>query len=401
MVADVSAELYAINKSAARAAVRRRVGHPARHRPRHLPLRHLEQLRTGRPRAQASAPAACITCSASRKPIAPASAAGPSRPNSTSRPGRAWRADVDQGLRVRHRHRPQAPLQLVSISPRSSARSSSTATGLCITKLDVLDGLEELPRLATCSTAGASTCSRWVRRRSCAASRSRDPERLEWHHVWRAELGRPSRRRRAPHCTASRRSARSRSTSFRPVPSATKPSSAAIPLAPGASVAPGCTCGRASPGAMHPAIPARRPDLRLEPFLHGANLRRLGNVAPSGSVREFRAVFRATRADPRPAPAWRTFLSRDDGTKRKKPPGFPEGRTELHAPQRCTRNLVHQFRHLGREAHNSKGLSAKVFLHHRGSTCRRGSEGLPVTSRCRIDPAQHAVFPTDARSRPR
>ncbi len=94
--------------------VRRRAGHAARHRPRHLPVRHLEQLR-GRQRRRRRgrrARTCCTTSSASPRPTPRAWAAARSRPNSTGHPGHRGPPPVVRGPGARHRDRPSAPLRL-------------------------------------------------------------------------------------------------------------------------------------------------------------------------------------------------------------------------------------------------------------------------------------------------
>jgi adenylosuccinate synthase len=163
-------------------AVRRRAGHAARHRPRHLSLRHLEQLR-GRPgRGRLGRrPGRCTTCSASPRPTARASAAGPSRPSSTSRPRAPGYQMSTKGREfgtVTGRKRRCGWLDLAALKrsiiingvtgpvhhqarrARRSVRSSSCAP-------------------ATCSTASASTCCRWAPKRSCAASPAAARDYLE------------------------------------------------------------------------------------------------------------------------------------------------------------------------------------------------------------------------------
>ena len=130
MIADVPRALYDAQPRGQEPAVRRRAGHAARHRPRHLSVRHLEQLRRrqrrGR-RRRRPAPC-CTTCSASPRPTPRASAAGRSRPSSIDDVGEHLRAARP---RVRRRHRPAAALRLVRRRGAASARSRSTASRAC------------------------------------------------------------------------------------------------------------------------------------------------------------------------------------------------------------------------------------------------------------------------------
>ena len=95
--------------------LRRRAGHAARHRPRHLSVRHLEQLRRrqrGR-RRRRRARTCCTTSSASPRPTPRGSAAARSRPSCRS----TSRASIGHHLSTRrpgarHRHRPGAALRL-------------------------------------------------------------------------------------------------------------------------------------------------------------------------------------------------------------------------------------------------------------------------------------------------
>ena len=124
--------------------VRGRAGRAARHRPRHLSLRHLLQHAwPGRPRpAPASARARSATCSASPRPTPPASASGPFPTELNDEIGQQPRRARP---RVRHRHRAAAPLRLVRRGAGAPDRArSSGINGIALTKLDVLDGFDEL-----------------------------------------------------------------------------------------------------------------------------------------------------------------------------------------------------------------------------------------------------------------
>ena len=72
--------------------VRGRAGHHARHRPRHLSVRHLVQHGggAGHDRHRAWATARSATCWASPRPTPRASATAPSRPSCTTRSARGW-----------------------------------------------------------------------------------------------------------------------------------------------------------------------------------------------------------------------------------------------------------------------------------------------------------------------
>ena len=119
MVADVAA-LSARGAGARRvAAVRGRAGRAARHRSRHVSVRHQLELHRGRGRdGQRHRPAACsITCSASSRRTRRASAPVRFPPSSPTTTG-AMLAQARQ--RVRLRHRTPAPLRL-DRHPRAAA----------------------------------------------------------------------------------------------------------------------------------------------------------------------------------------------------------------------------------------------------------------------------------------
>lgn len=106
-------------------------------------------------------------------------------------------------------------------------------TGLCITKLDVLDGLSEL-KICTGYRLGGKVIDLLPMGSDDVAGcepRTRDPARLERIDGRRDVARERCRRRRVPISRASRRYARFRSISYRPDPSAAKRSCVVIPSA--------------------------------------------------------------------------------------------------------------------------------------------------------------------------
>ena len=177
MMADVARELNDAHQRRRQPAVRRRAGHAARRRPRHLSVRHLEQLR-GRQRRRrlGRRPGHAALHPRHHQGLhARASAAARSRPSCD------WATPGTVGYHLSHRrrrsaarHRPRPPLRLVrrgaaqALGPgqrpvgpvhhqarraRRPARSSRSAS-------------------ATSSTASAPTSCRWAPTRSSAACRS-------------------------------------------------------------------------------------------------------------------------------------------------------------------------------------------------------------------------------------
>ena len=135
--------LYEAQSRGREPAVRGRAGHAARHRPRHLPVRHLEQLRRRRGRGGGG-----------RRP---ADAALRARHHQGVHDARRLRAVPDRARRRRRRaararaatssaRPPAGRAAAAGSTPRRSKRSIQIngVSGLCVTKLDVLDGMDEL-----------------------------------------------------------------------------------------------------------------------------------------------------------------------------------------------------------------------------------------------------------------
>ena len=143
MVADVAALLQEARARGRVAAVRRRAGRAARHRPRHLSVRHVVEL----PRRRRGA----------GRGRRPAVARLRARHHQGVHDARRHRPVPD---RAHRRHRRAASRSAATSSARSPAGRAAAAgstspaltrslqlngvTGLCITKLDVLDGLREI-----------------------------------------------------------------------------------------------------------------------------------------------------------------------------------------------------------------------------------------------------------------
>ena len=150
-------------RPAARAAPRRqahpvrgRAGFAAGHRPRHLSLRHLVQ-HHGRRRAApapASAPATSTTCWASPRPMRRASAAVRSRPNSTTSWAQEIRKRGDEFGATTGRPRRCGWIDLVALK---RAVMINGISGLCVTKLDVLDGLPTIKMAISYQYRGKKT----------------------------------------------------------------------------------------------------------------------------------------------------------------------------------------------------------------------------------------------------
>ena len=133
--------------------VRGRAGHAARHRPRHLSVRHLEQLRRRQRRGRLGrrARTSCTTSSASPRPTPRASAAGRSRPSCRSTSPARSATTCRPSARSAARSPAGRAAAAGSMRRRSSARSSSTASRACASPS------------STCSTA-------WPRSRSASAT---------------------------------------------------------------------------------------------------------------------------------------------------------------------------------------------------------------------------------------
>ena len=123
--------------------VRGRAGRAARRRPRHLSLRHLVEHRRRRRRrpAPASGRAPSATCSASPRPTRRASAAGRSRPNSTTRSAaRIGQRGAEFGTNT---GRPRRCGWFDAVLTRQTVKTSGI-DGVALTKLDMLDGFETI-----------------------------------------------------------------------------------------------------------------------------------------------------------------------------------------------------------------------------------------------------------------
>ena len=139
------------------------------------------------------------------------------------------RASLARRPRIRRGHRSQAPLRLVRRGRAAPLHHHSSVSGLCLTKLDVLDGLDSLQ---ICVGYGSTARSSKIRR--CLPTRSRSASRST--KKCRAGRNRPSaslrmtrcRRMRAPISSACRSSPACRSTSSRPARTASRRSCCGI-----------------------------------------------------------------------------------------------------------------------------------------------------------------------------
>ncbi len=120
-----------------------RTGHPARHRPWHLSLCHVVQtrLQDRPPQAPDSGRRPSAMCSASPRPIRPGSVRAPSPPSR-----RTTSASISASAAANSERSPaQAALRLVRFGPWCARRSRTGGIhGIALTKLDVLDGLDEI-----------------------------------------------------------------------------------------------------------------------------------------------------------------------------------------------------------------------------------------------------------------
>ncbi len=143
MVADVAALLQSARNERAVAALRRRAGSAPRHRSRHVSVRHVVELPRGRrgDRARASGPSFSTMCSASSRRTRPAWAPVPSRPSSptTSGAGLAKRGNEFGSVTGRPRR-----CGWLDIPALARSFQLNGVDGVCITKLDVLDGMREI-----------------------------------------------------------------------------------------------------------------------------------------------------------------------------------------------------------------------------------------------------------------
>ena len=123
--------------------VRGRAGRAARHRPRHLSVRHLleHRRRPGGDRLRPRAEARSAMCSASPRPTRRGSARGRSRPSSTTRS-----ASSSASAGASSAPSPGASAAAAGSTPCSCARPCAPRgiDGIALTKLDVLDGLDAI-----------------------------------------------------------------------------------------------------------------------------------------------------------------------------------------------------------------------------------------------------------------
>ena len=124
--------------------LRGRPGRPARHRPRHLPVRHLVEPHLGRRphRHRRSGPATSTRCSASPRPTSPGSAPARSPPNSTTRSATRMVEIGGEFGTVTGRRRRCGWLDMVAL--RYAVRVGGI-TELALMKLDVLSGFDTRP----------------------------------------------------------------------------------------------------------------------------------------------------------------------------------------------------------------------------------------------------------------
>ena len=181
--------------------VRGRAGHAARHRPRHLSVRHLVEPGRGRRlRRRRGGPEGRSTRSgASPRPTPRASAPARSRPSSRTTLGERMREAGGEFGTTTGRPRRCGWLDLVAL--RYAARVNGL-TGLVITKLDVLTGIDPL---RVCDRATSAPRAR-PSRSSPTTSRSSTRRSGELRRA--ARLGR-GHQRRALASTTCRRSAQS------------------------------------------------------------------------------------------------------------------------------------------------------------------------------------------------
>ena len=206
MMADVGYRLHNAHRAGAQPAVRGRAGHAARHRPRHLSVRHLEQLRGrqrgGRRRRRAGA--CCTTSWASPRPTPRASAAARSRPSCRSdEPGTRRATTCPPSGRSAARS-PVARAAAAGSTPRrSSARSSSTASPACASPSSTCSTACRRSRSASATSSAASTLDILpLDADDIARLRAdlRDAARLEREHRRADAVGRSCRSTRGATC---------------------------------------------------------------------------------------------------------------------------------------------------------------------------------------------------------
>ena len=142
-IADTAADRLARARRRRPRGLRGRAGRAARHRPRHLSVRHLVQHRSRAPPASAPAwgRARSTRSGASPRPTPRAWAPAPSRPSSTTTLGERIREAGGEFGTTTGRARRTGWLDLVAL--RYATRINGL-TGLVMTKLDVLTGIDPL-----------------------------------------------------------------------------------------------------------------------------------------------------------------------------------------------------------------------------------------------------------------
>ena len=205
MVADVAALLQ---RARARriAAVRRRAGRAARHRPRHVSVRDVVELPRRRGRARRGLrPAVPRLRARHRQGVHDARGHGPVSDRAHRRRRRAARASAATNSARSPAARAAAA---GSTSPRSTrSLQFNGVDGLCITKLDVLDGLHEI-RICTgydVARRAARAPADGRRRGRRVRAGLRDAARLERKHRRREDRSTRCRRMRARISSGSRR----------------------------------------------------------------------------------------------------------------------------------------------------------------------------------------------------
>ena len=186
-------------------ALRGRPGRDARHRPRHLSVRHLVEpdRRRGLHRRRASARATSTRSGASPRPTRPASAPGRSRPSSSDELGDELREAGGEYGTTTGRSRRMGWLDLVAL--RYAARLNGL-TALALTKLDVLSGLDRLLLCTSYRSAEGATLDGFPFHQTVlhhADGALRVDARLDGGPRRRAQRGRPAAARPATTSSSS------------------------------------------------------------------------------------------------------------------------------------------------------------------------------------------------------
>ena len=198
MVADVPRLLYEAQQAGEQPAVRRRAGHAARRRSRHLSVRDLEQLRGrrgggGRGR-RPDRPA--LRARASPRPIPRAWARARFRPSSRTTSAGSLQAAATSSAR-----RPGGARRCGWFDAAALKRSIQIngVSGLCVTKLDVLDGMEAgaaRHRLSLPAACRATSCPSAPKMLAECEPVYEDDAGLEREHGRRRRASTSCRRRR-------------------------------------------------------------------------------------------------------------------------------------------------------------------------------------------------------------